>query len=485
MASMSGQPKYRTAPAPTQGMPRGIPYIVANEAAERYSYYGMRAILVIFMTKYLMSGAGELDLMSDADAKKWFHGFVTAVYFFPILGAIIADGFLGKYRTIILLSIVYCLGHLTLAIDDTRTGLAIGLGLIAVGSGGIKPCVSAHVGDQFGQTNSHLLPKVFGWFYFSINVGALASILFAEPLLHRFGASVAFGVPGVLMAIATLAFWMGRHTFVHIPPDGPGLLRDVFGEDGVQALRRLFRLESSVGAPQSTWARDAATVFRGEGIRALGKLFIIYAFIAMFWALFDQQGSAWVLQAERMDRDFGIDWDPSQAQWLNPALVLIFIPLFNRVIYPAFDRFWPLTPLRKISLGLFTTVFAFLLPAWLEARLDAGEQVNIVWQLGGYVLLTAAEILVSITALEFSYTQAPKKMKSLVMGAFLLSVSIGNLFTWGVNHFIQNDDGSSKLEGPDYYLFFAGAMAITAVLFVPVAIWYKERTYIQDESQGE
>ncbi len=449
---MSANARYRTAPAPMRGMPPGIPYIVGNEGAERYSYYGMRAILVIFMTRFLMNAQGDLDVMTDEEAKTWFHGFVTAVYFFPILGAILSDAFLGKYRTIMTLSIVYCLGHLTLAIDDTRVGLGLGLGLIAVGSGGIKPCVSAHVGDQFGQTNSHLLPKVFGWFYFAINVGALASILFAEPLLHRFGPSVAFGVPGVLMAIATLVFWMGRHKFVHIPPGGTAFLREVFSS---------------------------------EGLKALGKLFIIYAFIAMFWALFDQQGSAWVLQATRMDRRFGIEWDPSQAQWLNPALVLLFIPLFNRVVYPAFDRFWPLTPLRKISMGLFLTVFAFLMPAWLEARLDAGESVNISWQLGGYILITAAEILVSITALEFSYTQAPKKMKSLVMGAFLMSVSIGNLFTAGVNYFIQNPDGTSKLDGPSYYLFFAGAMAVTAILFVPVAVWYKERTYIQDEAPIE
>jgi POT family proton-dependent oligopeptide transporter len=226
-------------------------------------------------------------------------------------------------------------------------------------------------------------------------------------------------------------------------------------------------------------------VFSSNGLLALGKLFIIYTFIAMFWALFDQQGSAWVLQAERMDRNFIVHWDPSQAQWLNPALVLLFIPLFNRLIYPAFDRFWPLTPLRKIAIGLFLTVPAFLLPAWLESRLDAGESVNIIWQLGAYILMTAAEILVSITALEFSYTQAPKRMKSLVMGAFLMSVSIGNLFTAAVNFFIQNPDGSTKLDGASYYLFFAAAMAVTAVLFVPVAVWYKERTFIQDEAAAE
>ena len=449
---MPAESPYRTAPEPMSGMPPGIPYIVANEAAERYSFYGMRAILVIFMTKYLMNASGELDLMTDEEAKTWFHVFVTAVYSFPIVGAILSDGFLGKYRTIMLLSVVYCLGHLTLAIDDTRVGLGVGLALIAMGSGGIKPCVSAHVGDQFGKSNAGLLPKVFGWFYFSINIGALASILFAEPLLHRFGPSVAFGVPGVLMAIATIAFWSGRNKFVHIPPGGLAFLREVFS---------------------------------GEGLKALGKLFIIYAFIAMFWALFDQQGSAWVLQAERRDRQFIIDWDPSQAQWLNPALVQLFIPLFNRVIYPWFERFWPLTPLRKISIGLALTVPAFLLPAWLEWRLDQGQTVNIVWQLGGYIIMTAAEILVSITALEFSYTQAPKRMKSVVMGAFFMSVAIGNFFTAAVNYFIQNPDGTSKLDGPSYYLFFAAAMGVTALLFIPVAAWYKERTYIQDEAPLE
>ena len=98
--------------------------------------------------------------------------------------------------------------------------------------------------------------------------------------------------------------------------------------------------------------------------------------------------------------------------------MLLFIPIFNKVLYPALDKVWPLTPLRRIGIGLFLTVPAFLIPAWLEMRLDSGEVVNISWQILCYVFMTAAEIFVSITALEFSYTQAPKKMKSLVMGAF-------------------------------------------------------------------
>jgi POT family proton-dependent oligopeptide transporter len=214
---------YLRAPQPSRQMPAGIPFIVGNEAAERFSFYGMRAILVVFMTQYLLSSSGAADTMNEEEAKGWFHLFVSAVYITPLLGALISDGLLGKYRTIILLSLVYCLGHLALALDHTRLGLLIGLGLIALGSGGIKPCVSAHLGDQFGCTNAHLLPRAFGWFYFAINLGAFFSILITPWLLQRLGPAWAFSVPGVLMVIATIVFWSGRYRFVHIPPRGTGI----------------------------------------------------------------------------------------------------------------------------------------------------------------------------------------------------------------------------------------------------------------------
>ncbi|MEW8032202.1 MAG: hypothetical protein AB2819_08160, partial [Candidatus Thiodiazotropha endolucinida] len=137
---------YLHAPLPSRNMPAGIPFIIGNEAAERFSFYGMRAILVVFMTQYLLNSSGVAEPMNEEEAKGWFHLFVSAVYITPLLGALISDGLLGKYRTIILLSLVYCLGHFALALDHTRLGLLLGLGLIALGSGGIKPCVSAHVG---------------------------------------------------------------------------------------------------------------------------------------------------------------------------------------------------------------------------------------------------------------------------------------------------------------------------------------------------
>jgi POT family proton-dependent oligopeptide transporter len=442
------QRPYLTAPRPTSGLPRGIPYIIGNEAAERFSYYGMRAVLFVFMTKHLMGDGAQLDPMTDAQATTWYALFGSAVYATPLLGALLADIWLGKYRTIVLLSVVYCLGHLALAVDDTRTGLAVGLGLIALGSGGIKPCVSAHVGDQFGHANAHRLRPVFSAFYFAINFGAFASTLLTPVLLDRFGPHVAFGLPGLLMLIATLVFYAGRYEFVHIPPGGRAFARQLFARDGWSSLLRLAA---------------------------------IFVFIAMFWSLFEQTGSSWVAQAGRMDRRFlGIDWLESQIQAINPILVMIFIPFFHFVVYPGVGRFVDPTPLRRIGAGFFIAVLAYLLSAQIEIWIAAGDTPNIAWQLLAYVILTWAEILISITALEFSYTQAPPALKSFVMALNLMSVSIGNLFTAGVNVFIQDESGHSTLAGEDYFLFFAAAMAITAVLFIPVALLYRERTWLQD-----
>lgn len=442
--------KYLTAPLPSTRMPKGIPYIVGNEAAERFSFYGNNAILTVFMTKYLMDSSGHLAAMSPDQAKEWFHFFKFAVYFLPIFGALLAEIFFGKYKTILSLSLVYVLGHLAIALDDTRLGLTLGLTLIAIGGGGIKPCVSANVGDQFGESNQHLLEKVFGWFYFSINLGSTFATLLIPVLLDKYGPHIAFGVPGLFMLIATIVFWMGRKKFVHIPPGGMQFVKEAFSRDGMRAALNLS---------------------------------IIYVFVAMFWALFDQTGSAWVLQAEHMNLKFmGIEVLPSQLQSANPILVMLFIPLFTYVIYPAVNKVARVTPLRKIAVGFFVTVGAFAMSAWIETRIEHGETPNIMWQVLAYVIMTAAEILISITCLEFSYTQAPRKMKSFIMSLYLVSVALGNLFTALVNRFIQNEDGTSKLSGPNYYWFFTACIAVTAILFLFVAAFYKGKTYVQEES---
>lgn len=411
--------RYRTAPTASPNLPPGIPYIVGNEAAERFSYYGMNAVLAVFMTKYLhLMDALPGEPMLAAAANERIHLFKSFTYLTPFLGALVADVFLGKYRTIILLSLVYCLGHAMLAAMGTQGESAwwlyAGLLTVALGAGGIKPCVSAHVGDQFSRSNSHLLTRVFNWFYWSINLGAFASSLLTPWLLEWYGPHWAFGVPGALMALATLVFWLGRDTFIHVPAKGPHFVREFFS---------------------------------GDGLAALGKLLVVFLFVAVFWCLFDQNASVWVLQAENMDtRWLGIDWLPSQIQAVNPLLILLFIPLFTGFIYPALGRRFRLTPLGKIGTGLFLMVGGFALPSIVQGWIDAGQRPSIGWQFLAYVIVTAAEILVSIVSLEYAYTQAPRAMKSFIMSLYLLAVALGNLLAAGVNHFIQVPDTLATID---------------------------------------
>ncbi|MFN8855654.1 MAG: POT family MFS transporter [Planctomycetaceae bacterium] len=490
---MSGK-QYLTTPPATAGMPPGIPYIIGTAAAERFSFYGMRALLVTFMTRFLFSADGTLQAMSKEDAISSYSVFVGSAYFFPILGAIVADVWWGKYRTILWLSIVYCLGHLALALNDPRlgflgdmrTGLFIGLGLIALGSGGIKSCVSAHVGDQFGQKNAHLLEKVFGWFYLAINLGAFLSNLVTPWLMNSgpawvaknfpglapqdelgkalLGPHLAFGLPGVLMLLATIVFWMGRHVFVHVPAQGP---EKVFAS------------------------------LQGEGRQALLKLIPLFGFVAIFWSLYDQSGSSWVLQAENLDRRLIPGGDPQGAwgwlaeplhvesvQAINPFLILVLVPFFSYVVYPVVGRVITLTPMRKIGAGFFLTFLSFVIIAWLQRSIDQGSQPSVYWQFLAYLIITAGEVLVSVTCLEHAYTQAPHEVKSFVMALYLLSVSVGNFLTAGINKLIKTPAIGDHLQGWNYFLFFGGLMLAATVLFSYVAPLLKTKTYVQhgDES---
>src|ERR1051325_5150354 len=459
--------QYLTAPLKTDKMPPGVPYIVGNEAAERFSYYGMNSILVVFMTDHL--------LIPHDQAEGWYHIFVTCAYILPFLGALFGDAILGKYRTILYVSIIYCFGHFTLAINHSRVGLAIGLSLIAIGAGGIKPCVSANVGDQFGASNQHLLTRVFSWFYFSINLGSAFSTMLIPWMLEPYhvsessqapsldtflrkihGPDFAFGTPGLLMLLATIVFWLGRKKFVHIPPVG-----------FIKYVKEIIQLEN---------------------LKAIGNLLILVPFALMFWALWQQNFSSWVLQAEQMDRHlFGHEWLAAQIQTVNPIFILTMLPLFSYYIYPAIERVFPLTSLRKFGMGLFVTALAFLIVALIQVRIDAGQHPNVIWQILAFFVLTAGEIMVSVTHLEFAYTQAPKKLKSLVMCTYLLAISLGSLFTAAVDFFAHSLTGSAagvKTQGNParYFFFFVLLMVVTGILFLFFARFYKGKTYIQDEA---
>ena len=224
------------------------------------------------------------------------------------------------------------------------------------------------------------------------------------------------------MLLATLFFWAGRFKFIHIQPKGRRVLLELF---------------------------------KKENIKIISKLFTIFIFVSFFWCLFDQTGSSWILQAEKMDREiFGIEILSGQILSANPIMILIFTPLFFKYLYPKLNNYITLNSVNKIIIGFFLTFLSFALITIIQYWIDLGKEVNISWQLLAYAILTSGEIFVSITCLEISYTLAPKKLKTIAVSIFLLSISIGNIYTSVINFYNERDDGSIVLEGANYFLLF-------------------------------
>jgi POT family proton-dependent oligopeptide transporter len=441
-------------PAAAERLPPQTRYIVWNEGCERFSFYGMRSILTVYMAQYL--------LLAEHEAEANYHLFVMACYLTPLVGGWLADRFWGRYKVILWLSLGYVLGHATIAAWETRWGLFFGLALIALGSGGIKPCVSAYVGDQFQPHQKHLLERVYALFYWMINLGSFASTLAIPWLLRHHGPSVAFAVPGVLMAIALLVFVAGRKQYVNAPPSGP---------NPHSFVRVVTRAVQRAGTSTGHWldaARDRHPPEAIEGAKAVFRIMGVFAAVTAFWALFDQHGSSWVLQARRMDLRLGSgEMQASQLSALNPLFVMILIPILSRGVFPALERRGSLvSPLQKMTAGMFIAVLSFVCAAAVDHVIAAGVKPHALWQTPQYVFLTLAEVLVSVTGLEFSYTQAPRSMKSTIMSIWFLTIAAGNLLTATVSRVNQ-------FHGAAYFWFFAALMLAGAFGFRAIARRYR------------
>jgi POT family proton-dependent oligopeptide transporter len=375
----------------------------------------------------------------------------------PLVGGLLADWFFGKYRVILYISLIYCLGHLTLALyEHDLQAFTFGLVMIAFGAGCIKSCVSANVGDQFTESNQHLMSKVYGWFYFSINSGSVFATLLIPVIYANYGAAWAFGVPGILMAIATLIFWLGRKSYRKVPP--AGIQRNNFAFISLYALFNLGKKkkgESWLDVAKASFPEESV-----EGVKAVYRVLTVFAFIPIFWAMWDQNLSEWVLQAAKMDRTiFGKEVLPEQVQTVNPIFLLTMIPVFTYGIYPFFEKLGiKTTPLRRIGTGLFLTALSFVVIALIQQQIDNGATPSIWWQILAYFILSAAEVLVSITGLEYAYTHSPKAMKSTMSAIWFLTVAVGNMFVSVVNGSISNKGFFAQLEGATYFWFFVGLM---------------------------
>ncbi|CAI5982960.1 unnamed protein product [Closterium sp. NIES-64] len=574
----------RNGEAPTEQeavVPPTVKFIIGNEFCERFSFYGMRAILAMYLNERLK--------LSQATATEMVHLFIVAAYLAPLFGAFISDSYLGKYRTILYLSFIYCAGNWLVAFSALHTTpsaalpwAVAGLTCLALGSGGIKPCVSSFGGDQIEMTNppgaarDRLVRQFFSYFYFAINVGSGISTIVTPLLRVNFSYSAAFALPAVLMMVATCLFWLGSGSYVHQPPAGnvvsevlsiiisalwPGKARrksyptlampmpmpiperhascaDVdsspllssspasFGagrggsfqsgspllggqsesfQTQTQSQQRkgsqptLQKKLSKRGSkraivpvgfvPKAHWldpAKGAHGEEAVEDVKLLLRVLALFAPVPIFWSLFDQQASRWVFQAERMDGHFwGITVEPDQMQTMNAALILVMIPLFDQVIYPSCERLGvSIRPIRRMATGMTLGALSFalsgLLQIWIEARAKSGSPslllgsavtaaVAGVGSVGAgdgagrvpqYVIMTAGEILFSITGLELAYSQAPASMTAVVTAFWCLTVAGGNLFT----AVVVGTVGSHLSQTQEFFFFTIMCLISTALL---------------------
>jgi POT family proton-dependent oligopeptide transporter len=400
------------------------------------------------------------------------------------------------------------------------------------------------VGDQFDQSNKHLAKIVFDAFYWIINFGSFFASLLIPPLLAKepilLGPltipaplpRLAFGIPAILMVVATLIFWAGRKRYVNVPPTPadpnaftrvcwtaltasipgkgqPGLVLAIAGVVGALAVVGVEIFAAVAGfhflgvvasvclalvvfltfAGGGTWlqierARGKHPDEDIDGARSVLRVLVIFALVTPFFSLFDQKASTWVLQGDTMTLP-GWSWfkKAAQMQALNPLLVMLFIPFNNAVLYPMLRKLGvEVTPLRRMGLGIAFSGLSWIAVALIQLSLDAGEKPSVLWQSVPYALLTFGEVLVSATGLEFAYSQAPAKLKGVLMSFWSLSTTVGNLWVLVVNASVKNETVTKSIADTGFgvmafqMFFFAGFAFAAAAAFA----WYARNYQVVD-----
>ncbi|CAD5220562.1 unnamed protein product [Bursaphelenchus okinawaensis] len=371
--------------------------IIGNEFCERFSFYGMRTVLTLYLLNVLKYNENQSTI--------FFTIFTASCYFTPLFGSILADSYIGKFKTIISVSIVYTLGQILLAwasVYDQKWQLhpyldLFGLFVIAVGTGGIKPCVSPFGGDQFDKHQVTMTSLFFSVFYFSINAGSMIStfvapIFRATPCLGQDTCyPMAFGIPAVLMIVATVVFLLGSPWYRR-GQSGTNVLKDtsvcilkalknktrakesrphwleyaLTGHEcrtSIKCLKLKKRLQDPTACAEKKFVNDVKTLL---------NVSVMFLPLIVFWTLYDQQGSVWTIQAIQMDCRlwWGIDLLPDQMQTLNAILILVMIPIFSAVVYPLTEKVVKVTPLRKMGTGGMLAALAFVISGFVQLKVN-------------------------------------------------------------------------------------------------------------------
>lgn len=525
--------------------PKSVFFIVGNEACERFSFYGMRSVLTLYILHALQR--------SESFAAATVHLFTMGVYFMPLLGAWIADKFWGRYATILTLSSVYIAGNAVLALTvGSPVGLGIGLSLIAFGSGGIKPCVSAFMGEQFSPENRDFIARAFGMFYWAINFGSFFAFAIIPVIKDNFGYTWAFGIPGIAMGLATIVFAAGTPLYkrglgewVALPagtilrrvlssaalygaapalffcivitlvapetlgeavasltPLGKLAFVAIFGAAAYAAIALIFAIagflprtlakiaeaasadkKSAVPAAavpaeisEKTVVPAAPEMSMRERFRAIRGILLLFAVIPVFWALFDQMSTTWVILGGQMSVSsiFAYPINTETIQNANPVLVMLLIPIFSFLLYPLLNktRLFKATPLRRMTTGMVLSAAAFVICGLLQHAVDSAAaagtpQLSVWWMLLPYFVLTSGEVLFSATGLEFAFSQAPAAMRSTITSLWNLTTALGNFLV------VLVVVVASDLSAATRFYFFAGLMLVVAVVFGTFSVFYK------------
>eukprot|EP00744_Colponema_vietnamica_P001324 GILI01002212.1.p1 GENE.GILI01002212.1~~GILI01002212.1.p1 ORF type:complete len:398 (+),score=135.55 GILI01002212.1:82-1194(+) len=337
----------------------------------------------------------------------------------------------------------------------------LGLALTALGTGGIKPCVSSFGGDQFEPHEEKKRESFFQYFYFTINFGSVFSFIVCPLLRDNLGDFVAFGVPAVLMALAIVLFIVGNYAvgYKKTPPEG-------------SVLAHVFRLCSAALSHRSVlrgdqhWLDGALVKYTKEEVeevKSVFRIFPVFCALPVFWCLFNQTGGQFVTQAEAMDRHFGsFVLSPASTGVVNPIIIMLFIPIFDKYIYRLFPNF---KHLDRMIVGMIFTFFACCCGTAVAFAVDGGANLHWLWQTPQIILLSIAEILISISGLEFSYAQAPPTMKSTITSIYLLTNSVGSLLGGLLSQFV---------EGNMFWIVSTALIACNIVAMYLVASWFKK-----------
>ncbi|KAL5750446.1 hypothetical protein ACOSP7_025049 [Xanthoceras sorbifolium] len=493
-----GTVDYRGRPANKNktGTWKACPFILGNECCERLAYYGMSANLVLYFKHRLNQ--------SSATATKNNQDWSGTCYLTPLLGAFVADAYLGRYWTIAIFSIIYVIGMTFLTLTASVPGLRptchgkedcdptdaqiaatfVALYLIALGTGGIKPCVSSYGADQFDdadEVEKKHKGSFFNWFYFSINIGALIASSVLVWVQSNVGWGWGFGIPAVAMAIAVVSFFSGTRLFrnqkpggspltrlcqvvvaairkhrVKVPADKSLLYETADAESTIKGSRKLDHtkdfsfFDKAAVETQSDHIKGSAdrwrlcSVTQVEELKAIIRLLPIWATGIVFATVYSQMGNLFVLQGERMDTHLGnssFKIPPASLSIFDTLSVIFWVPVYDRIIVPLTRKFTGhkngLTQLQRMGIGLFISIISMISAAVLEMiRLRIVKRHNyyeldempmtIFWQVPQYFLIGCAEVFTFIGQLEFFYEQAPDAMRSLCSALSLTTVALGN-----------------------------------------------------------